>query len=168
MGTMKITLTKKSSGESAIACARPDGSVTWQRHSHAFFPLHDLTHFAVETTLDLRHGFFGLLAAGWEIGDFGHRKIPEDARHDAMLAEAIAGMLDQERATGIIPEADDFNEGLLAVMESLGIKSDLRLTDKQLDAIRGRFLELAALWGRTPAGGRVELEFEQGDSDGKP
>lgn len=169
MGTLKITLTKKSSGESALACSRADGSVTWQKHTHAFFPLHDLTHYAVETTLGLRHGFFGLLADGWEIGDFGHRTIPDHARRDAMLAETLTGMLDQERGTGVILEADDFNEGLRSSLEGLGVDSSVRLTDRQLDAIRVRFLELASLWGRTPAGGRVELEFAQGgENDGNP
>lgn len=162
MFTLKITLTKKSSGESALACTRPDGSVTWQRHSHAFFPLHDLTHYAVETTLGLRHGFFGLLAAGWEIGDFGHRRIPAHAQHDAMLAETIVGLLDQERGTGVIPDANGFNEALRLALDGLGVKSDVRLTDQELSAVRIRFLELAGLWSRTPPGGRVELEFDQG------
>ncbi len=159
MGNLKITMTKKSSGESAIACVREDGSVTWQRHSHAFFPLHDLTHFAVETTLGLKHGFFGLLADGWDIGDFGRRKIPEHARHDALLAETLTGLLDQERGTGVVPDVEGFNQALESALEGVKLESDRRLSKRELDQIRARFLELAGLWARTPAGGRVELEF---------
>ena len=33
--------------------------------------LHDLIHYVVETTLGYREAFFGLLAAGWDIQDFG-------------------------------------------------------------------------------------------------
>lgn len=35
------------------------------------FPPHDLTHYTVETTFGYRHGFFGLIAGGWDISDFG-------------------------------------------------------------------------------------------------
>lgn len=53
-----------------LRCVRADGSATWQkqesRHA-AFFALHDLTHFAVESTLGFQRGFFGLIAQGWEI-----------------------------------------------------------------------------------------------------
>lgn len=34
-----------------------------------FFPLHDLAHYALETVLSATHGFYGLVAAGWEIDD---------------------------------------------------------------------------------------------------
>ena len=45
---------RKTNGAAALSCERADGSVTWQRQEGQlgrFFPLHDLTHFAVETVL---------------------------------------------------------------------------------------------------------------------
>jgi len=63
---LSIQITKRSDGGGVLRCVRADGSVTWQkqtaRHA-AFFALHDLTHFAVETTLGYRQGFFGLRRA---------------------------------------------------------------------------------------------------------
>jgi hypothetical protein len=37
--------------------------------ARCFLCLHDLTHFAVESVHGLRHGFFGLVADGWDIAD---------------------------------------------------------------------------------------------------
>lgn len=62
--------------------------------------------------LGLRHGFYGLVADGWNITDFGEGDIPEHTEQEAILAEAMAGLFDQERATGMWPEADEFNEAL--------------------------------------------------------
>ncbi len=141
-----ITLARKKDGSCVLACARSDGTSTWQRHRHAFFPLHDLTHYAVETTLELRFGFFGLLADGWNITDFGKRAVPDDARPDAVLAEAAAGLLDQERATGFIPDADAFNAALASVRGEMGSPLSRRLTASELDAVRALFMELAGRW----------------------
>lgn len=69
---MKIQIAKKTGGGGVLRCTREDGSVTWQkqpeRHA-AHFALHDLTHYAVETALGYRNGFYGLIASGWEIED---------------------------------------------------------------------------------------------------
>ena len=67
---MRIELEKRSEGGAVLRCIRGDGTSSWQRHDGqqaAFFPFHDLTHYAVEQTLGLRDGFFGLVAAGWPI-----------------------------------------------------------------------------------------------------
>ena len=72
MPRLQITITKRTDGGYVIACTRADGSVTWQKSaSAAFFPVHDLTHFAVETELGHRRGFYGLVAEGWNFNDFG-------------------------------------------------------------------------------------------------
>ncbi|MDF2775439.1 MAG: hypothetical protein K0S86_4940, partial [Geminicoccaceae bacterium] len=73
-GVLRIRIKKNADGSAALTCIRADGSVTWQRQEGAqgrFFPRHDLTHFAVETTLGHRRGFYGLVAEGWNITDFG-------------------------------------------------------------------------------------------------
>src|SRR5262245_66330979 len=71
MPELRVQLTKRTDGSVVLRCVRRDGSATWQRHEkHArFFPFHDLRHFAVETTLGLGKGFYGLIADGWDIAD---------------------------------------------------------------------------------------------------
>lgn len=52
---MVIQLKKGRDGPSTLACVRSDGSRTWGKE-HPFFPLHDLTHCAVESVLGVRSG----------------------------------------------------------------------------------------------------------------
>ena len=51
---LKIGIVRRADGAGLLRCNRADGSVTWQKQSErhaAHFTYHDLTHFAVETTL---------------------------------------------------------------------------------------------------------------------
>jgi hypothetical protein len=178
---LRISLTKRPDGGYVIACTRADGSVTWQRGADAgFFPLHDLTHYAVETELRHRRGFFGLLAEGWEFTDFAsdwpRGRIPADAEP----AELIVGLLDSERhAAGAVVSADEdvrreaagpmtaaeFNAAATRFFEQLGCKEvppaqRVNLTDDELSRIRRRRDELIAEWERVPPGGRMELAFD--------
>jgi hypothetical protein len=160
MTMLTIKFTRKADGTCVFACTRPDGSSTWQRHKTPFYPLHDLAHFAIETTLGLQQGFYGLLASGWNVTDFGNRALPERAQAEAALAEATAGLLDQERGTGIVYKADTFNTALRAVMAEMNQPHERLLTDDELDAIRRAFLDLAGRWARTKPGDALALGFD--------
>lgn len=159
---LSIRLARKPDGSAVLHCARPDGSQTWQRHrKHAdFFPLHDLWHFAVETTLGLRYGFYGLLASGWNITDFGARPIPEHAAAEAQLAEHAVNLLTTEQAAGHRYDAGGFNEALSAALRQAGGTLDRPVTDEELDAIRALWMQLAVRWSRVPPGGEMEITFD--------
>jgi len=165
MSALSIQFKKKADGSSVLACTRPDGSSTWQRRRGDFFVLHDLTHYAVETVLDLRYGFYGLLAEGWQIPDFGERSIPEHAQYEAALAEAISGLLDQERGTGVVQDDAAFNDALRAVLAQMEHVLKRPLTAEELDAIRGRLLDLTGRWTRLEPGTEMELSFSAASSD---
>src|SRR5262245_20177690 len=94
---MVINLKKGRDGPSTLACVRADGTRTWGRE-HPFFPLHDLTHCAVESVLGLNEAFFGLIAAGWAIDDFEKPGAGARIPFQGILAEHIVGVLDRERA----------------------------------------------------------------------
>ena len=110
---MGIEFVRRGDGTTTLRCTRADGSVTWQTQrapSHAtFFALHDLTHYAVETTLGFRAGFYGLVADGWEITDFAtpwpRGPIPEEARE----VELLVGCFDEERRNITRWSAAEFN-----------------------------------------------------------
>ncbi len=57
---LQIEIVKRSDGSGVLRCTRQDGSVTWRKLTKhaAHFALHDLTHYAVETVLGYRRGFF--------------------------------------------------------------------------------------------------------------
>src|SRR5256885_13197761 len=115
---MMIQLKKGRDGPATLVCVRNDGSRTWGRE-HPFFPLHDLTHYAVECVLGFEHAFFGLIAAGWAIDDFAKPRAASRLPAQAIVAEHIVGVLDRER--GGLPQplsADQFNENVSASIRS--------------------------------------------------
>ena len=50
---MQIQLSKFLDKPATLSCVRDDGSVMWQNYGKQgdFFPIHDLSHFVVETEL---------------------------------------------------------------------------------------------------------------------
>ena len=80
MPDLLIRIKKKTDGSAALTCTRADGSVTWQRQDGQlgrFFPLHDLTHYAVEQTLGFPRAFYGLLAEGWAVAEISRAAVPD-------------------------------------------------------------------------------------------
>jgi hypothetical protein len=148
---LAIQISKRRDGGSVLRCQRPDGSVTWQKQEGSnatFFPVHDLTHFAVEATLGYRRGFFGLIAEGWDIEDTtgkGRRGRPPE---EAIEVERIVGLLDRERASGEVMDAAEFAEF-----------AGRRLADEQLQAVRSRCAELLWQCRALPAGSAIELQW---------
>ena len=99
MPDLLIRIKKKTDGSAALSCVRADGSTTWQRQDGQqgrFFPLHDLTHYAVESVLGFHNAFFGLLASGWDISDFEKKEMRTRMPGEALLAELIVGFFDLE------------------------------------------------------------------------
>jgi hypothetical protein len=157
-----IRIKKKKDGDAALSCVRADGSVTWQRQEGdlaRFFPLHDLTHYAVETVLGHRRGFYGLVADGWDLDDFGARPLPADMDP----SEGIVGLLDVERHQGSRMSVT----ALLEVGGGHAVRGAVAsLSDEDLDAVRARRAELFALWEALPAGETLELPFDRGPARG--
>ena len=99
---MQITLEKRKDGSVVLRLKRNDGTSDWQKQqgpNAAFFPLHDLTHYAVETELGIGDAFYGLVAAGWTIAETGEGKRP-GMPANALFVENVVGTLDTERASG--------------------------------------------------------------------
>jgi hypothetical protein len=163
MATLRICFKKKRDGMNVLSCVRADGSATWQHQRGEFFVHHDLTHYAIETTLGLRGAFYGLLARGWEFTDFGtpwpRGKMPEDALADAALAEYLAGAFDLERATGARVEAGAFNATLAQACEAAGIRDPRPIRDEDLTRIRAAYTGLISRWRVLPPGETLELPF---------
>jgi hypothetical protein len=151
--TLRIELTKRPDGGATLRCVRADGSSTWQSHrgrQAAFFPGHDLTHFAVESELPASRGFYSLVAAGWEIeettGKGGRGPIPPDA----MRIERLVGLLDLERAGSARWTAEELN----AEIGGAPI-----LDEDDLTRVRARVAELVARWRDLAPGGTLVLSM---------
>jgi hypothetical protein len=160
---LMIRLKKEPDGAVVQTCTRADGSSTWQRlpaGKSGFFPLHDLTHYAVETVLCHRLGFYGLLAGGWAFTDFSsdwpRGRIPPDADP----SELIVGFFDAQRISNDDWPAAEFNQYAANVYAALKASNPPVVTDDQLNRIRGRFRELLAQWEALPPGDALELPFD--------
>lgn len=153
---MWVQITKKSDGSGVLRCVRADGSAAWQKQTDrhaAFFALHDLTHFAVETALGYRRGFFGLIAMGWEIEDTTGKGARGPLPPEAGEVEGIVGLFDAERASGVIWTVDEFNE--------FGAMSGARpLTADEIARVKKKRSELFQQWSAVEPGATLELQFE--------
>lgn len=159
---LRIRIKKKTDGSAALSCVRADGSVTWQRQEGTrgrFFPLHDLTHYAVETELGLGRGFYGLVAEGWDLTDFGAPWSKGHPPDEAAAAELIVGFLDTERASGTRSSAEDFNSAAARYFAEHRVSGSWVLSDEVLERIRRRRGELFERWAELPQGETLELHF---------
>ncbi len=158
-----IRIKKGADGRTSLSCTRADGTTTWQRQEGAqasFFPRHDLTHYAVETVLGHRRGFYGLVVAGWDLADFGtpwpRGKLPKDSN----LSEMVVGFFDRERASGQMGTAEELNEHLSAYCDENDLPAPESLTESDLSRVRQKRGELFALWEAIEPGGALELLFD--------
>jgi len=166
MPELLIRIKKKTDGAAALSCVRADGTTTWQRQEGQlgkFFPLHDLTHYAVESVLMFRQAFFGLVAGGWDISDFGTPKTRGRIPEEAGLAEMVVGFFDLERMTGELGSAEEYNERLATHYREHNIPpTTFQLSDEQVARIRQRRVDLFAKWHSLTPGDTLELTFDRG------
>jgi hypothetical protein len=158
-----IRIKKGTDGRTALSCARADGTTTWQRQEGgqaAFFPKHDLTHYAVETALGKRKGFYGLVASGWDFSDFGtpwpRGKLPPEAS----VVEAIVGFFDLERRSGELGTASDLNDALAEYCAENDLPPQPLMTDDDLARVRAARAELFARWDAVEPGQALEVVFD--------
>jgi hypothetical protein len=158
-----IRIKKATDGRTALSCTRADGTTTWQRQQGAqatFFPKHDLTHYAVETALGQREGFYGLVSAGWNFSDFGHPWPRGRLPAEAIISEMIVGMLDLERRIGERPSAQELNQKLAEYAAENSLPQQRELTEEDLARVRERRAEVFARWDAVLPGDALEIPFE--------
>ena len=157
-------MTKRADGSALLRCERADGTSSWQKQegkNAAFFPLHDLTHFAVESELGFRSGFYGLVADGWDIDDTTGKGARGQLPAEAVTVEQIVGSLDAERASRATSSAEDFNAQAAMFATSRGSPAPRALTDEELDRVRARIRELFYDWFALADGQTLELTFDR-------
>ena len=158
---LRVEFTKRPDGNVILRCTRRDNSVTWQRYDKqaAYFSHHDLSHFAVETVLGLRCGFYGLLADGWDISETTGKEARGPLSDASVLVEHIVGLFTLEGTGGAAPlTAEEFNAQIL---QMTGRALEPRVSDHQLQTVRDRIAELYGQWAATPPGSTLELLYER-------
>lgn len=160
---LRIRLKCHPDGSASLTCTRSDGSTTWQRQKGSIalvFPQHDLTHYAVETTLGYRGGFYGLVAEGWNIEDFAAPWPRGPIPTEALEVELIVGFFDAERRGGERWTAEEFNahaQKYVAGSRSSGKVPVPVLSDDDIARVRATRDALLARWFDLGPGDDLEL-----------
>ncbi len=166
---LTIALTRCADASTVFRLTRADGSATWQRThgaTGAFFPRHDLAHYAVETVLGHRRGFYGLVADGWDLDSFA-APWPRGRLVDIDPSELIVGFLDRTGlADGTEADAGALNDTATTFFASPRADPasaarwrDLR--DVDLAAVRARARALVSAWDTLPIGETLTLVFDR-------
>lgn len=142
-----------------LTCLRHDGSCTWQPSSD-YFARHDLIHYAVETTLGYTQAFFGLVAGGKDLDQFGTKNGVRDVYNvEERWAESLVGLLQWPDLAGNTPLTDtELFAMLTKTCEDNGYPVP-PLTPEQLAGIRERLRQLHQQWDFLPEGDTLELTF---------
>lgn len=160
---LRIQFEKQNDGSMVFRCTRADGSSTWQKHASKasmFFPFHDLTHYAVESTFAFGNGFYGLIAQGWDVTDSGGKGARGRLPAEAVVVEHMVGLFDRERVGGASAlTAIEFNGILQELVDSGSITSPPVVTEQQLQAVRTRINELYDTLSSLQPGAAMELAF---------
>jgi len=151
-------MTKGRDGPSVLTCTRADGSSTWA-HVSDYFPTHDMAHYVVETTLEIRNAFYNLVSDGWDIDDFAEKGAGKRLPFEANLVEALVGRLQRDLMPGSEFDADSFNEEVAAVLEGIGNPLRRPVSSEELDTMRTRLRELLGKFQALEPGDSLELDF---------
>ncbi len=156
---MIITLNKHADKSPTLTCIRDDSSVTWQNYGNqgGFFPVHDLTHYAVETIMGYRFAFWGMIADGRELEDFGSGDAAT-FHPEAIYAEVLAGLLTTAEGRGSVLTYDEIVETVNIKTAEISI-TQIALTSVQLLMIRAKAGILVAQWMALTSGETMELTF---------
>jgi hypothetical protein len=159
---LTIRLRKRRDGAVVFELRRADGSTTWQKRAGPtaeFFAVHDRTHYAVETVLGYPRAFYGLVAEGWDLTDFGAPWPRGPLPDEALPAEVIVGCFDTQRAAGERLTAQQCNDSAAAYFSSAGRPSPVALTDDEISRIRDRMSDLVWRWHALAEDETLELPF---------
>lgn len=155
---MLVQIKKGRDSQSTLACVRPDGTRTWSK-VHPFFPVHDITHYAVESVFGFGQAFFGLVASGWTIDGFTDPATRAHLPAEAVLAEHLVGLFDLERGSGRLFSVDEFNEALAESLRHHGLAPFRPVLAGDLMGVRTLRGDLTARWTTLAPGDTLEVPF---------
>jgi hypothetical protein len=158
MSQLKVRFTRGKDKKDVLSVVREDGSQSWQ-HQQPGIPVHDLTHFAVESTLGLKNGFYGLLAQGWDITRLTEKDVRKTLPPEGLWTEFVVGLVQTERLAPEPLSAAEFNDLLNKEKQNFGLKYDREVTDDELLQIRVTFLDLYSKWRLLKPGESLPVKF---------
>ena len=160
--TVTIRFTKGQGKRDTLTVIRDDGTMTWSALSPNF-ATHDFMHVALETTLNYRNAFFGLVGDGMDIEAFGETD-PQTGRKPVLPAEAIYAettvqTLWQYWISEDWPDAGALSDVLEIAWQQFDLPAPARITNEQLSQVREIFTGLLNRWDQVLPGETMEVTF---------
>lgn len=155
---MKIQIKKRSNSKHVISYLR-DGLETYWIEADNFLVLHDLCHFAIETTLGYKKSFWGLIASGINPNVFENKEKRDalELSNEAWYSEHLTNLLLIEFTQGLF---DNINEMLeQSLMQQNPSISVIKISSTELTAIRSLFYKLIDNWNAVKDGNYLSLDF---------
>lgn len=162
MPTLTFRIKKRLDASAVLTLVREDGSSTTGSIGPpgSYGPVHDLAHYVVERTLGLGEGFLGLVASGWDIGDFELKGAARQLPAEAILAEVAAGELSRQAMMWQWSSAEDYVWAVETYMrQSRPDYSMPEITPDVFDGMREELLGLRQRWNQLAPGETLELTF---------
>jgi hypothetical protein len=156
---MKLQLTKNSDKPHVIKYIRDNGTATWM-YADDFFVQHDLSHYAIEKTMQYISAFMGMLNEGMDIKDFEDREKRKQmtVTPEAMYAENMANLFLIETVQG---DFDDFNGVFRQAFEMMNTQYPApSLSKNQLSDVRNFLRQLLKSWIELPVNETMTLNFD--------
>ena len=155
---MKIQIKKRANSKHIISYVR-DGLETYWIGADNFLVLHDLCHFAIETTLGYKTAFWGLVNSGINPSDFEDKEKRDrlNLSNEAWYAEHLANLFLIEYTQGAFENINEvFKQCMLEHNPSIAI---IQFSDTEIEAIRTSLHQLINSWNMVEDGNFLTLEF---------
>lgn len=155
---MKIIIKKKSSTKHTISYIRAGYQDYWIEADN-FLVIHDLCHYAIETSLQYKNAFWGLVANGINPSIFENRESRNtlNITNEAWYAEHLANLLLIEYKQG---KFDDINKMLeQSLMQHNPSMPIIQFSIEELDTVRALLHQLIDDWQAVNEGDYLSLDF---------
>ncbi len=159
---MLIRFTKFAGKQDWLECWRDNGSSTqWPMPKQGILP-HDFVHYIVEDTLNLKRGFYGIMANAvvipkssppWDVAEFMLGDSMEALQAES-LVECFQAELWNENQPG-----ENFQDMLQVTCEKREIPTPQEITEADLDQVRVRLHHFRHRWEALGIGESIEVQF---------
>jgi hypothetical protein len=139
---VRIAFVKISDDRHAVSITRDDGTSESIELESRGFLRHDFAHFAIESELPIRGGYWGCVASGASLSGAGV------AGTEARLAETLAGPIQT------LIRIDANRDAYLTLLRKILPGS---ASDDLAERVHERVRQLRGHWRATPYGGTMEL-----------
>lgn len=155
---MKIIIKKKAGNKHTISYIR-EGFEDYWIEADDFLVLHDLCHYAIETTLQYKNAFWGLIAGGINPSIFENKETRDslELTKEAWYAEHLANLLLIEFTQG---EFEDINAMLEQSLRQQNSRiPTIQFSNIVVEEIRELLHTLIENWRVVEVGDYLSLDF---------